>query len=204
MHCFTGVPRAMNLSLVVSGLVSRNLISVLRLRTCCVLWMIPSYPESYKIKSPMYPKVKVRQEEEDPQEFQRIYLKDFQSPSNSPQHKDGYTYTPPRVLKSHHISTSDANISSSKAAAMVDRKVAGGNKPNNKVNKKIAEVIKPSSILPPRAVLSSPENDLMLRTKNKTKTERSESKNHKLSQNTHVKCKKSYELEKKNSSWSWK
>nr|KAJ0200867.1 hypothetical protein LSAT_V11C600323200 [Lactuca sativa] len=148
--------------------------------------MIPSYPESYKIKSPMYPKVKVRQEEEDPQEFQRIYLKDFQSPSNSPQHKD------------------DANISSSKAAAMVDRKVAGGNKPNNKVNKKIAEVIKPSSILPPRAVLSSPENDLMLRTKNKTKTERSESKNHKLSQNTHVKCKKSYELEKKNSSWSWK
>lgn len=39
---------------------------------------------------------------------------------------------------------------------MVDRKVAGGNKPNNKVNKKIAEVIKPSSILPPRAVLSSP------------------------------------------------
>lgn len=152
----------------------------------------------------MYPKVKVRQQEEDPPEFQRIYVKDFQSPSvydhpsNSPQHKNGYA-SPLRVPKSH-ISTSDAKISSK--SSKVDRKIAEENKPKM-LKKKVADVTNPNSILPPRAVLSSPENDLMLGIKSKTKANRSSLKNHKVSENTHVKCKKSYENEvaKKSSSW---
>jgi len=96
---------------------------------------------------------------------------------------------------------SDAKISSK--ASKNDKKVADGKK-QKKVNRKVAEEIKPSSVLlrPPRAVLSSPENDLMLRTKNKTKTEGSGLKHdHKLSENTHGKCKKAYELQKRSSSW---
>ncbi|XP_071713620.1 uncharacterized protein [Rutidosis leptorrhynchoides] len=149
----------------------------------------------------MYPKVKVRQDEpeevEDPTQYQKIYLKNYPSNSNSNsnsnslEHEDGYTPPHVRVPMSHTSSVTDSKISA-KAS---------------KLNKKGAEIdTKPSSVLPPRAVLSSPENDAMVGvgTKHKTKTDRSSLKNHSLRQNTHNKCKKSYEVEKKRHTGSWK
>ncbi|KVH91013.1 hypothetical protein Ccrd_006953, partial [Cynara cardunculus var. scolymus] len=74
-----------------------------------------------------------------------------------------------------------------------------GHNLNTKVNTN-----KPTSLLlRPRAVLSSPENDAMHATKNKTETHHSGFKNHNLRQNRHVKCNKSYQLENKNKSSSW-
>ncbi|XP_024985496.1 uncharacterized protein LOC112521079 [Cynara cardunculus var. scolymus] len=126
----------------------------------------------------------VRQEEQLPElHIQSLSLYHHHHPSKSPEHNDGHTYTPPfvRVSKSH-ISTSDA-----------------GHNLNTKVNTN-----KPTSLLlRPRAVLSSPENDAMHATKNKTETHHSGFKNHNLRQNRHVKCNKSYQLENKNKSSSW-
>ncbi|XP_022026714.1 uncharacterized protein LOC110927346 isoform X2 [Helianthus annuus] len=135
----------------------------------------------------MYPKVKVIQEEEEEEEEDppKIYLKNFESlslcdhPSNSPEHKDGYTAPYVRVP----------------IYSDVKKSVRAG-KVNRESNSKAG------SVLPPRAVLSSPENDVMhgagTKTKNKTKTApESGLKN----QNTHVKCTKSYELQQRRRSW---
>ncbi|KAI3823064.1 hypothetical protein L1987_04490 [Smallanthus sonchifolius] len=143
----------------------------------------------YQERKSMYPKVKVRQEEEDPPESLRIYFKNFQAlslydhPSNSLEEKDGYTPAHMGV----HISSPDAKISVK--AGKVNRKVSEENKSNKKA----------SSVLPPRAVLSSPENDAMHGTKNKNRIKTQEAGF--KCQNTHVKCTKSYELEKRRRSW---
>nr|GEZ44188.1 Gnk2-homologous domain-containing protein [Tanacetum cinerariifolium] len=151
-------------------------------------------------KKSVYPKVKVRQED-DPPEFQRICLKDLQSSTKAAKHdKDGKT--PPHV-RAHKSHISD--VQKSPTRGKITKKVAEDSKPN-KVSGKVADEYKPSSVLPPRAVLSSPENDVMRRIKNKTKakTECSDSKDHNLCHNTHAKCKKTYELEKKSGySWKW-
>ncbi|XP_076889114.1 uncharacterized protein LOC143539785 [Bidens hawaiensis] len=152
----------------------------------------------------VYPKVKVVIQEEEYDDPPRVYLKDLQPPSlydhpstqvflifprpclsifldlplsvsiNVTEHKDGYT--PPYVR---------VPISSS-GMGKVNRKVAQSNS-------------KSSTVLPPRAVISSPENDTMLgtKTKNKTKIQEAGLKDHNSCQNRHVKCTKSYELEKK-------
>ncbi|KAK9072423.1 hypothetical protein SSX86_008857 [Deinandra increscens subsp. villosa] len=138
------------------------------------VWMNLSFFHSKEIS--MYPKVKVPQEEES----LFIYDYDDHPSSNSPD--GGYKYTPPHVRP--HISTSDAKISVK----------AGGNLSSSKA----------SFVLPPRAVLSSPENDgtkYKSKSKNKTKTQES---THNSCQNTHVKCTKSYELQKSRRRPSWK
>ncbi|KAI7737656.1 hypothetical protein M8C21_003960, partial [Ambrosia artemisiifolia] len=129
----------------------------------------------------VYPKVKVIIQDEEEEEYNppRVYLKhpsSYDHPSNSPEHKDGYTYTPPYVRLP--ISTSPMAMG----------------KANRESNSKSA------SVLPPRAVLSSPENDAIHGAKIK-KTQGSGLKNHNLSQNRHVKCTKSYELDNRRRSW---
>ncbi|KAK1435396.1 hypothetical protein QVD17_01158 [Tagetes erecta] len=139
--------------------------------------------------SSMYPKVKVIQQQQDDSP-KRIYLYDH--PSNSPARKDGYVAPYMRVPVFDSVyaeSDADTPVKEGK----VKKKVADEKKSNSKV----------TSVLPPRAVLSSPENDAMHGTKNKNKikTQGTWLKKHNLCQNTHVKCKETYELEKRRPSW---
>ncbi|PWA34313.1 hypothetical protein CTI12_AA620310 [Artemisia annua] len=103
-------------------------------------------------------------QEEDPPEFQRICLKDFQSLSlhdhlstKAAKHDKGGK-TPPHVrVHKSHIS----DVEKSPTRGKITRKVAEESKPN-KVNVKVADEYKPSSVLPPRAVLSSPGTTILL------------------------------------------
>ncbi|XP_059632302.1 uncharacterized protein LOC132274946 [Cornus florida] len=138
----------------------------------------------------MYPKVKVREQEQDDQDrsflpsleaFESLSIHDFDSPANESKYG-----SPASIVRipTHHISNS-----ATPAVPVV--KEAGK---NNSSNRKDVEDSKPNiragSILRPRAVLSSPDNDGMIRSRKKTRAElMSGLKNHNLCQNRHTQCK---------------
>ncbi|GMH08282.1 hypothetical protein Nepgr_010122 [Nepenthes gracilis] len=134
----------------------------------------------------MYPKVKVReQNQEDPQDRQGRSLqklKDFDSlslgnmTSTVKEHKHISPPSTAEVPSSHTQITPPL----SRGLQNVDKEAEVEDKPH----------IRASSILRPRAVLSSPDNDQMIGSKHKAKVERhSALKDHNSCQNRHSKCK---------------
>jgi len=139
----------------------------------------------------MYPKVKVREHEEDDQIAFYVHegpLEDFESlhtydlNSSVTEFDDDSPRSVVRIPKSY-ISNSDIPMTPlPKAEGKRDNKVkdAEDSKPDVKV----------ASVLRPRAVLSSPDNDGVIRNRNKAKADLlSGLKNHNLCQNRHTRCK---------------
>ncbi|CAK9139557.1 unnamed protein product [Ilex paraguariensis] len=133
----------------------------------------------------MYPKVKVRDQEEDDQfgyesslqsskGFESLSIHEFPSPAWECE-------DPPSIVR-----ISGSNISNSAMPTVPaskgksnNKKVVGDNKPN----------IRASSVPRPRAVLSSPDNDGVIGSKNRTREVLSGLKNHNLCQHRHTQCK---------------
>lgn len=138
----------------------------------------------------MYPKVKVRKHEEDDQTAFYVHdgpLEDFESlhrhdlNSSVTEFDDDSPRSVVRIPKSY-ISNSDIPMTPLPKEGKIDNKVkdAEGSKPDAKT----------TSVLRPRAVLSSPDNDGVIRNRNKVKAELlSGLKNHNLCQNRHIRCK---------------
>ncbi|XP_024194909.1 uncharacterized protein LOC112198095 isoform X2 [Rosa chinensis] len=120
----------------------------------------------------VYPKVKVRQQEE--KDDQHALL-DFSTPVKD---KDVSPATVAKVPKSYVPRVVMPSIS-----------VAEGAKKANKIEEMNKQNIRASSIPPPRAVLSSPDNDTVIGNKNRIKAQRpSALKNHSLVQNRSTPC----------------
>ncbi|KAL2506520.1 Uncharacterized protein Adt_22141 [Abeliophyllum distichum] len=133
----------------------------------------------------MYPRVKVSEQEEDDQYayekgslqslkgFEWLSLHDSSSPDESPQ-------SPVRIPGSYVPKSAKYNFRTSKEETDNKKTVLGENRIN----------LTASSIPRPRAVLSSPDNDGIDRSKTKTRRELlSGLKNHNLCQNRHTQCK---------------
>ncbi|KAL4593781.1 hypothetical protein ACB092_M012500 [Castanea dentata] len=134
----------------------------------------------------VYPKVKVR-EQEDQEDFKGPPLNDdssFPAKENeeiSPAYvaKIPKSYVPNEPMSTTSVSESliMPTISASEGAGEIDKKIDEDDKIN----------IRASSILRPRAVLSSPDNDVMIGNKNRVKAKRpSGLKNHNLVQSRHT------------------
>ncbi|KAA8527814.1 hypothetical protein F0562_035317 [Nyssa sinensis] len=145
----------------------------------------------------MYPKVKVREQEQDDlhialdherssllslDAFESLSIHDFNAPVNGSD--DDAPASVVRVPKSYITNSTTPLIPVSKG---VEKK----NDNNNKVVEDSKQNIRASSIPRPRAVLSSPDNDGMIGSRNKTKKAEvlSGLKNHNLCQNRHTQCK---------------
>ncbi|KAK9991689.1 hypothetical protein SO802_026674 [Lithocarpus litseifolius] len=138
----------------------------------------------------MYPKVKVR-EQEDQEDFKGPSLLPLNDDSSFPakEHEEiAYvakipkSYVPNVLLSTTSVSESLVmpTISASEGAGEIDKKIDEDDKIS----------IRASSILRPRAVLSSPDNDVMIGNKNGIKAKRpSGLKNHNLVQSRHAQCK---------------
>ncbi|XP_075653553.1 uncharacterized protein LOC142623947 isoform X1 [Castanea sativa] len=134
----------------------------------------------------VYPKVKVR-EQEDQEDFKGPPLNDdssFPAKENeeiSPAYvaKIPKSYVPNVPMSTTSVSESliMPTISASEGAGEIDKKIDEDDKIN----------IRACSILRPRAVLSSPDNDVMIGNKNRVKAKRpSGLKNHNLVQSRHT------------------
>ncbi|KAG4908289.1 hypothetical protein AAZX31_20G186600 [Glycine max] len=143
----------------------------------------------------MYPKVKVRHDDDDAElglkAFLSLYLKPSPSPvmdqkvvSTASIVKAPKCYVPvtiPRVLVTEEDSGDFSSVSDSSGATGSEK---DDSTDENKVN------IRASSIPRPRAVISSPENDMMIGNRNKNGDGRlSASKNGGVLENRHAHCK---------------
>jgi hypothetical protein len=140
----------------------------------------------------MYPKVKVR-EQNDQEDFKGPSLLPFNDDSCFPakEHEDISPSYVAKIPKSYvpnvHMSTTSVSeslimptISASKGAGEIDKNLDEDDKINIRAN----------SILRPRAVLSSPDNDMMIGNNNRVKAKRpSGLKNPNLVQSRHAQCK---------------
>lgn len=140
----------------------------------------------------MYPKVKVR-EQNDQEDFKGPSLLPFNDDSFFPakEHEDISPSYVAKIPKSYvpnvHMSTTSVSeslimptISASKGAGEIDKNLDEDDKINIRAN----------SILRPRAVLSSPDNDMMIGNNNRVKAKRpSGLKNPNLVQSRHAQCK---------------
>lgn len=140
----------------------------------------------------MYPKVKVR-EQEDQEDFKGPSLLPLNDDSSFPanEHEEispAYvakipkSYVPNVLVSTTSVSESliMPTISASEEAGEIDKKIDEDDKIS----------IRAGSILRPRAVLSSPDNDVMIGNKNSVKAKRpSGLKNHNLVQSRHAQCK---------------
>ncbi|KAF3952533.1 hypothetical protein CMV_021920 [Castanea mollissima] len=134
----------------------------------------------------VYPKVKVR-EQEDQEDFKGPPLNDDSSfPAKENEEislayvaKIPKSYVPNVPMSTTSVSESliMPTISASEGAGEIDKKIDEDDKIN----------VRASSILRPRAVLSSPDNDVMIGNKNRVKAKRPSClKNHNLVQSRHT------------------
>lgn len=137
----------------------------------------------------MYPKVKVRSQDTDDQRSgddqirnYSLFLNDFQSfsiydsSSSVKEHQDVSQPLVARMPKNYVPDIIRPTTSDQKGAEKNNEKSYDDNKSN----------IRASPVPRPRAVLSSPDNDVMIGSKNRTKRERSSVlKNHNQTQNRH-------------------
>ncbi|PON38171.1 hypothetical protein PanWU01x14_314640 [Parasponia andersonii] len=135
----------------------------------------------------VYPKVKVR-EQQDQDDHQHV-VPDFRSTVK--EHEDK---SPPSIAKVPKSYIPSIGFSSAydipNVTMLKTSELTGEEKDNNKLDEDSEQNIRASSIPRPRAVLSSPDNDLAIGNKNRCKKERSSVlKNRNLVQNRHALCK---------------
>ncbi|XP_014523536.1 uncharacterized protein LOC106779836 isoform X1 [Vigna radiata var. radiata] len=135
----------------------------------------------------MYPKVKVRHDDDG-----EIGLKAFLSLYLQPSSPDNKVVAMPSVVRVPecyvlHVAIPRVPVTEDSgdfSVASDSSITTGSDTDENKVNLRV------SSIPPPRAVISSPDNDIMIGNRNKTRDERlSTSKNDAVLQNRHAHCK---------------
>ncbi|KAM7462375.1 hypothetical protein LguiA_030496 [Lonicera macranthoides] len=133
----------------------------------------------------VYPKVKVRGQIEDDDEINSLEALDSLSLNEFPSSvKEPEDDTPPPTVRIHQLHVSNSSVPT----------IPTFKGSSNKINKDAVEEdtlhIRASPIPRPRAVLSSPDNDGKIPSKNKKIVERTSAlKNHSLCENRHIRCK---------------
>uniref|UniRef100_A0A7N2LXR8 Uncharacterized protein n=1 Tax=Quercus lobata TaxID=97700 RepID=A0A7N2LXR8_QUELO len=140
----------------------------------------------------MYPKVKVR-EQDDQEDFKGPSLLPLNDDSSFPA-KENEEISPAYVAKIPKSYVPNVLVSTTSVSESLIMPTISASEGAGEIDKKIDEddkiTIRASSILRPRAVLSSPDNDEMIGNKNRVKAKRpSGLKNHNLVQSRHAQCK---------------
>ncbi|KAK8557618.1 hypothetical protein V6N12_009847 [Hibiscus sabdariffa] len=126
-----------------------------------VMWSPEAEPK-------LYPRLKLRVQQQQQQQQQEALSLRLIGSQSKPEKENRINSPPsnstPRITKTHLTSPTPKSLSATKDAQSQKKKQNGMNMKSN---------AKPGSILPPRAVLSSPDNDGMIGSINKLDCERS-------------------------------